>query len=677
MPFLASPKRLNFKYLNAGYSNTNRWTMALSLSLDRCDISFLLCNLHLACYETLNSACHLYSIRVRQPPPEDAAALRGRPVDAKKGLGDWKPFFTSETRWEIPSRPPQESLPDDPALSEALDAEKDNPITNVETEELQQIPRDAKAEPPFPSPIKLVEDSPLVRKVEGVAYTPPTKEIYERLRRVRTKEGAFMEIVELVQLLITDKGEKLSLFHYDALIRANADAAHGSVDAVKLLLQEMKEEGIGGDSGLYHAVLQVLAIHPDYLLRNEIMQEMKQRWFGLSPEGWHNLITGLLRDRQYEMAMDKLEQMRSDQIYIQPWLYDIFTYNLCEVGELDEAFKLLCYRFEKDRKDISPRLWYYLLDKFTSDFHYQATSYIWKFRVGNGFLNPSDGICVNALNLAARNADPALATSAIRILSSRRTSLSPFHYEALLAAYTGSKDLDTAFRILGIIQKAGFEPDSSTTRPLFSYLSIHKSLPSKAWTVLERQFKEGHTIHIAAINVVIEACIAVGQFDDALELYKELHKLCEAGPNIETFNVLLQGAAKNMAKDSAMFLASEMIALGIKPDHLTYDRLVLVCLQQDDYEDAFKYLEEMVDIGRDKFENGQKGWWMRPGTASVLVRRCAHAGDKRAWEILKEMKRRGLPPKKVRVTEKDLRVIWGELFPETKKRPKPQRYTWG
>jgi hypothetical protein len=99
------------------------------------------------------------------------------------------------------------------------------------------------------------------------------------------------------------------------------------------------------------------------------MQEMKERWFGLSPEGWHNLVTGLLRDRQYEVAMDKLEQMRSDQIQIQPWLYDIFTYQLCEAGELDEAFQMISYRFERDRKDISPSLWFYLLDKFTSEYH--------------------------------------------------------------------------------------------------------------------------------------------------------------------------------------------------------------------------------------------------------------------------------------------------------------------
>jgi len=99
------------------------------------------------------------------------------------------------------------------------------------------------------------------------------------------------------------------------------------------------------------------------------MQEMKERWFGLSPEGWHNLVIGLLRDRQYEVAMDKLEQMRSDQIQIQPWLYDIFTYQLCEAGELDEAFQMLSYRFEHGRQNISPSLWFYLLDKFTSEYH--------------------------------------------------------------------------------------------------------------------------------------------------------------------------------------------------------------------------------------------------------------------------------------------------------------------
>lgn len=99
------------------------------------------------------------------------------------------------------------------------------------------------------------------------------------------------------------------------------------------------------------------------------MQEMKERWLGLSPEGWHSFVTGLIRDRQYEMAMDKLEEMHSDQILVQPWLYDIFTFQLCEAGELDEAFNLLKYRFENTRKDIQPSVWYFLFDAFSSALH--------------------------------------------------------------------------------------------------------------------------------------------------------------------------------------------------------------------------------------------------------------------------------------------------------------------
>ncbi|RDL33779.1 uncharacterized protein BP5553_08147 [Venustampulla echinocandica] len=475
----------------------------------------------------------------------------------------------------------------------------------------------------------------------------PLAHLYDRLRQMAVQEGGYDTVMKLVEYLVRVRGEKPALVHYDALIRANTDAENGSVEVVKGLLKEMKDEGIGADSGLYHAVLQVLAIHPDYLLRNQIMQEMKERWFGLSPEGWHSLTTGLLRDRQLEVAMDKLEEMQSDQIVIQPWLYDIFTYKLCEAGEVDEAFKLLYYRFQHDRKDIEPSVWYYLLNTFSSSFHYEGVKYIWNLRVATSYLIPSDGICVHVLNLAARHADPILATSAVRILSSRRTALAPFHYEALLAAYAASEDLGTAFRILMIMSKAGFEPDSATTRPLFTHLSQPSSSLSKAWKTLKSLFDDGHTIHIAAVNVVIEATIAQKRFGEAVELYKELHTICESGPNTETFNILFQGAEKGQAKDTAMFLASEMMALGIKADYLTYDRLIMVCLHADDYEDAFRYLDEMKKVGKDKFQNGQKGWWMRFGTAAEMVKKCTEAGDERGTAMLAEMKRRGMDDPKL------------------------------
>jgi len=259
-------------------------------------------------------------------------------------------------------------------------------------------------------------------------------------------------------------------------------------------------------------------------------------------------------------------------------------------------------------------------------------------------------MCLSTLNLAARYSDPPLATSCIRILSSRQSALSPYHYEALLTAYVGVQDLRTAFRILTIMTKAGLTPDMSTTRPIFLYLTSAPSLPSHAWSILESLHEAGHPIPVAAINVILEAFNILGQVDTAVTTYKQLHNICESGPNTETFNILLQGVSKQRhKKDLAMFLAAEMAALGVKADRLTYDRLILVCLKEDDYEDAFRYLEEMIVVGEGKeTEDGKRGWWMRAGTAQELVRRCVVENDERFWNLLKEMTERGMANHKLR-----------------------------
>ena len=87
--------------------------------------------------------------------------------------------------------------------------------------------------------------------------------------------------------------------------------------------------------------------------------------------------------------------------------------------------------------------------------------------------------------------------------------------------------------------------------------------------------------------------------------------------------------------------------MGISPDSLTYDRLLLVCLQEDNYEDAFKYLEEME----------RRGWTPRPGTWKALVARCATASDQRAWELADKMDEKGLDTVKLRDS---LSETWGK-----------------
>jgi pentatricopeptide repeat protein len=96
---------------------------------------------------------------------------------------------------------------------------------------------------------------------------------------------------------------------------------------------------------------------------------MNERWFTLTSDGGHNMIVGLLRDRQYELALDKLEEMQREGARIQPWLYDVFIYLFCEAEELDEALKLMQYRVDHGDTDVSPNVWYYLLDSCSAKYH--------------------------------------------------------------------------------------------------------------------------------------------------------------------------------------------------------------------------------------------------------------------------------------------------------------------
>ena len=85
----------------------------------------------------------------------------------------------------------------------------------------------------------------------------PISILHEQLYAYRTREGGFDLVTDLVEYLIKVRGEKPSLIHYDSLIRINADASKGSAVSVRSLLEEMKEEGIGPDSGAYHNALKV------------------------------------------------------------------------------------------------------------------------------------------------------------------------------------------------------------------------------------------------------------------------------------------------------------------------------------------------------------------------------------------------------------------------------------
>ncbi|KAI4286070.1 MAG: hypothetical protein L6R38_000187 [Xanthoria sp. 2 TBL-2021] len=461
-----------------------------------------------------------------------------------------------------------------------------------------------------------------VRRKRGIVELND-EELYDELRRA-SSTGDYPRIREVLRILIRERGVQPDRRHYQALLLANANPQHGSPVEVTRIIEEMEDSAITLDSAAYHAILKVLAVHPDYILRRQILEELRQRWFTLSNEGWHDVIVGLLRDKQLESAVETLQSVQQEGIRIPSWLYDMLIFNLCDVGEHEEALSILRFRVENGEHLISGTVWHYLLDSASRAYHHQATLFAWRKRVGTNYLNPSSGVCLNVLDTAARHGDFRLATDVIRVLGNRGQGLKLYHYETLIEACVPS-ELRTAFTLLALMITAGIPPTVSSTRPIFLHLRQSAQLPDAALSMLRQVAKQQRAMPAEAVNVIIEAYIYHGNFEQALDAYKTLHTICGSGPVTSTFNTLFRGC--HSRKDTAMFLASEMVALKIAPDALTYDRLILVCLEgrsgQEDFEDAWRYFEEMRGIG----------WWPRPGTTMALAKQCCLMGDERIWGL--------------------------------------------
>ena len=390
-----------------------------------------------------------------------------------------------------------------------------------------------------------------------------------------------------------------------------------------------------------------------------MLEDLRQRWFTLTNDGWHNIIVGMIKDRQLELVMDTVELLQRDGPRIQPWLYDMLVYTLCDAEEFDEALKLMRHRVFNGELLISATLWFYLLDTASRALHHEATLYVWRKRVETSYLNPPSGICINVLNTAARHGDFCLATDVFRILGNRTQTLYLYHYESLLESYLAASDLKTGLTLLTIMASSGVPPSDSSTRPIYLYLCQSQYYPAIALSILRDLHKSGRPVLPVAYNVVVEAFIYHKDLASAIDIYKTWDTLCAENPTTSTFNVLLRGCSKDARKDLAMFLASEMLALNVAPDALTYDRLVLVCLSTELEEeqgliDAWRYFEEMRTVG----------WWPRVGTAIALAKRGCARGDSRIWDLVGRRPGEGLS---TRQAEKLVREHWKDFKSEVQR----------
>ena len=449
------------------------------------------------------------------------------------------------------------------------------------------------------------------------------------------------------------------------LNRLLARAAHSDTGSVHLIAQ-LLELHPSPTTATYHAALRALSVHPSPFLLQHILTQMRDHWITLTPTAHHDVSACLIRNGQLEEALEYIDSMIEAGEEPRGWLWDMLMHVLLLVDEVDEALRVLRLRVSRSTRtemDVHVNAWYALFDTACERLHYDAIAFVWSRQVKINFerVKPSAGHCMAVMRAAARAGDVELVESAMKVLSGRGSVLGVSHYELLMDACLEAGQLDKAVRVLGAMAQAGHHVSRASTRGLLLSLLQDDKRVDKAWKSLERMREDAADdkgLPTAAVDTLIEGCVAYcstaaseGDLEKAtqwlakaIQQYKQLHKLCPSGPTTHTFNILLAGCqALPNTKPTAMFMASEMVALKVVPNAVTYDTLILICLQADPsgvtdsenkqvdqyaYEDAFRYLREM--------EN--KSWVPKATTLRNMIEKCAAAKDGRAWGLVDKMR---------------------------------------
>ncbi|KAJ4425160.1 hypothetical protein N0V82_000215 [Gnomoniopsis sp. IMI 355080] len=372
--------------------------------------------------------------------------------------------------------------------------------------------------------------------------------------------------------------------------------------------------------------------------------------------GHRFIVLGLLRDEQYEMALDKLETMIQEGIEVDPWVFDIFIYVFGKLEFLDDALRLVRHRLDRGF-DVSLNIWYFLLDVCSKGQNHQATTYIWNRTVKQGVVNPSDGVALNILNMASVYGDTELATQVIQYLAERGTKLSRAHYEALADAYSMQGNVERAIEVYCIMHGAGAEVSQASVGTLCQSLSRDPSHINQAVDAME-QLKKKYKLPVGVFNAVLNEMVKSSAstpekaFIRALELYRRIREFVPNGPNLETFRNLLWRCTRS---EIAQFLAAEMVAFKIRQNLVIMELMFKVHVEHNGPVHRVKAaFYKVAPHFHSDYAPGSRRWQNIMDLSVKLVKRLIAERDPEAWRILDICRRNGLEEDTIRMMREDV-----------------------
>jgi pentatricopeptide repeat protein len=215
----------------------------------------------------------------------------------------------------------------------------------------------------------------------------------------------------------------------------------------------------------------------------------------------------------------------------------------------------------------------------------------------------------------------------IRVLGQLGFPYRELHFSPLLEAFTLAGEMDKAFEIFSIMRNVGVIPKRHLVTPVARAFGQDTKAAMRAKECLDKRREEGRDVDIVAFNLVLHVLSYNGHNEEAYDMF-ERHKEYNVTPDTETLDAVLDSCIHLKDLEKGQHVYKE---LNVQPTSTTLSKMVALACTQEDYQDAFHYLEEMKHRGLTPLR----------GCYYKLVKTLSGAQDSRLQMALDDMEEYG------------------------------------
>ncbi|KAI9028992.1 hypothetical protein CLU79DRAFT_696360 [Phycomyces nitens] len=394
-----------------------------------------------------------------------------------------------------------------------------------------------------------------------------------------------------------------------------------------LLLREMKSKNIRPHRSFFHRALHLAGRFGDSILQGEILNEMEASEYPKTHRTYQEMIFCMRNNEELEHAMDTFETMKREGINPSLLVYMSMinlsmtcNYPSLAYELLNSASKQIGYEKSHDR------LYMDILRAAAFNGEYDIVKSTWAKISTMEEMFPDNGLHHYILQTAASNNDFELANGVIQMIGKQGLPYSETHFIPLIQAYASTSDMKSTFKVLHIMRKVGLIPTKYSVIPIAHKLGKDINAVRKAREAIEQLAEEEKSSDILEFNLVIHSFAYNGDYDEAMETYYTAVDL-SLNMNTGTIDALLDACIHAERADMGVQVYDKLTQQGIKPTSTTLSKMVTLLCTQEDFEDAFVYLEKMKSLDMVPLR----------GCYYKLIRKLAYVNDPRLEMAIEDM----------------------------------------